>query len=415
MLWSRLLNYLVKSGDLTVIDADGRTHRFGVAGQLPKSVVRLRDKSLHLKLFMNSEFYLGESYMNGTLILEEGNLNDFLAILAINFAVSKPTIPEKIAESLSPVTQLIQQFNPVGLAQKNVAPHYDLSDRLYELFLDEDMHYTCAYFTDPDNSLEQAQQDKIRHVAAKLQLRPGMKVLDAGCGWGGLAIYLAKIADVDVTGVTLSGEQVKKATERAKAAGVQDKVRFVQKDYRTVEGAFDRVVSVGMMEHIGSAFYKETFAKTKELLTPDGIAFFHFIGRLDGPGTTNPWLRKYIFPGGYAPAMSEITRVIEKSDLLMTDIEVLRMHYAYTLRDWQKRFRDNWDTVAGIYDERFCRMWEFYLVSAEMDFRYLSTAIFHFQLSKDVNALPITRDYMVDWERAHPFAVAAPTRSRRSA
>ncbi|MDB5424759.1 MAG: cyclopropane-fatty-acyl-phospholipid synthase [Phenylobacterium sp.] len=410
MLWSKLLDYLVKTGDLTVIDANGKVHKFGVSGQSPKSVVKLHDKSLHWKLFVYSEFHLGESYMNGTLTLEEGNLNDFLSILAMNFAVSKPTLPEKIAESLSPITQLLQQFNPVGLAQEHVAPHYDLSDRLYELFLDKDMHYTCAYFTDPNNSLEQAQQDKIRHVASKLQLRPGMKILDAGCGWGGLAMYLAKIADVDVTGVTLSVEQVKKATERARAAGLQDRVRFFQRDFRTMEGTFDRVVSVGMMEHIGAAFYKETFARTRELLTPDGIAFFHFIGRLDGPGTTNPWLRKYIFPGGYAPAVSEITRVIEKSELLITDIEVLRMHYAYTLRDWQKRFRDNWDTVSKIYDERFCRMWEFYLVSAEMDFRYLSTAILHIQLSKDVNTPPITRDYMVDWERAH-----APSEASRAA
>jgi cyclopropane-fatty-acyl-phospholipid synthase len=413
MLWSRWLTYLVKSGDLTVIDADGQRHRFGVEGQSPKSVVKLHDRALHTKLFYDSEFHLGEAYMRGTLTLEEGNLNDFLALLAINFAVSKPTLPEKLAERLLPVTQALQQFNPVGLALKNVAPHYDLSDRLYELFLDKDMHYTCAYFTDPANSLEQAQQDKIRHVASKLRLQPGMKVLDAGCGWGGLAIYLAKVADVDVTGVTLSAEQVKKATARAKAAGVDGKVRFLLQDYRTVQGTFDRVVSVGMMEHIGSAFYKETFAKTKELLTPDGIAFFHFIGRLDGPGTTNSWLRKYIFPGGYAPSMSEITGVIEKSDLLMTDIEILRMHYAYTLREWQKRFRDNWSTVAQLYDETFCRMWEFYLVSAEMDFRYLSTAIFHIQLAKDVNAIPIVRDYMVDWERAEVAASkATPTGSQ---
>jgi len=401
MLWSQLLNPLVKSGELIVIDAGGRRHAFGVPGQRPRSVIKLHDKSLHAKLFYCSEFYLGEAYMNGSLTLESGTLNDFLAILAMNFAVSKPTILERIAEGLSPLTQKVQQFNPVGLAQKHVAPHYDLSDKLYELFLDKDMHYTCAYYTDRSNSLEQAQQDKIRHVAAKLRLQPGMKVLDAGCGWGGLAMYLAKIADVDVTGVTLSGEQVKKATARARAAGLQDKVRFLQQDFRTVSGTFDRVVSVGMMEHIGSAFYKEAFAKTKALLTDDGLAFFHFIGRLDGPGTTNPWLRKYIFPGGYAPAMSEITRVIEKSDLLMTDIEVLRMHYAYTLRDWQARFRQNWDAVSNIYDEQFCRMWEFYLVSAEMDFRYLSTAIFHIQLAKDVNTLPITRDYMVDWERDH--------------
>ena len=279
-----------------------------------------------------------------------------------------------------------------------------MSEKLYALFLDKDWHYTCAYYTDPDNSLEQAQQDKIRHVAAKLQLKPGMKVLDAGCGWGGLAMYLARTFKVDVTGVTLSGEQAAKATQRAKEAGLSDCVRFYQKDFREMTGTFDRVVSVGMMEHIGAGFYKQLFEQTKTLLKPDGIAFFHCIGRLDGPGTTNPWLRKYIFPGGYAPALSEVTKVIEKSDLLMTDIEVLRMHYAYTLRDWQKRFRDNWKTAAAIYDERFCRMWEFYLVSAEMDFRYLSTMIFHIQIAKDVNTIPITRDYMFEAEQAlaHP-------------
>jgi len=402
MLWGKLLHYLVKSGDLMVIDAKGKTHRFGRRGDAMKAVVKLHDPSLHYKLFFYPEFYLGESYMHGTLTLEEGNLNDFLAILAVNFAVSKPTLPEKIAEKLAPVTQKIQQHNPIGLAFKNVAPHYDLSDRLYELFLDEDMHYTCAYFTDPGNSLEQAQQDKIRHVTAKLQLKPGMKVLDAGCGWGGFAMYMAKTVGVDVTGVTLSGEQAAKANQRAKEAGLSDRVRFLQKDFREMSGTFDRVASIGMMEHIGVGFYKQLFAKTKELLTDDGVAFFHCIGRLDGPGTTNPWLRKYIFPGGYAPALSEVTKVIEKSGLLMTDIEILRMHYAYTLQHWQQRFRDNWDTVANIYDERFCRMWEFYLVSAEMDFRYLSTMIFHIQLSKDIHAVPLTRDYMVDWERAHP-------------
>ncbi|MDE3016604.1 MAG: class I SAM-dependent methyltransferase [Pseudomonadota bacterium] len=401
MLWGTLLDYLVRSGDLTIIDARGKTHRFGRSGDAMKSTVRLHNSSLHYKLFFYPEFYLGESYMNGQLTLEEGNLHDFLSILAINFAVSKPTLPEKIAEKLTPLTQKIQQYNPVGHAQKNVAPHYDISDRLYALFLDQDWHYTCAYYTDPSNSLEQAQQDKIRHVASKLRLEPGMKVLDAGCGWGGLAMYLARVCGVDVTGVTLSGEQAAKANKRAGEAGLSDSVRFLQKDFRTMTGTFDRVVSVGMMEHIGAGFYKELFARTRALLTDDGIALFHCIGRLDGPGTTNPWLRKYIFPGGYAPALSEVTKAIEKSDLLMTDIEILRMHYAYTLRDWQQRFRANWKKAAALYDERFCRMWEFYLVSAEMDFRYLSTMIFHIQLTKDVNTLPIVRDYMVDWERAH--------------
>ena len=394
MLWKKSLDYLVKKGSLSVIDADGTTHKFG-NGIGIESVVKLHDKSLHWKLAVNPGLYLGEAYMDGMLTLEVGNLNDFLAILAINFAVSKPTFLEKMEEKFAPLLQKIQQNNPIGQAQKNVAPHYDVSDKLYELFLDKDWHYTCAYYTSPDNSLEQAQQDKIKHVAAKLQLKAGMKVLDAGCGWGGNAMYLARTFGVDVTGVTLSGEQTAKATQRAKEAGLSDKVRFYQKDFREMTGEFDRVVSIGMLEHIGAGFYKQVFDKTRELLKPEGVALFHCIGRLDGPGTTSPWLRKYIFPGGYAPALSEVTKVVEKSDLLTTDIEILRLHYAYTLRDWQKRFRDNWKAAAAIYDEKFCRMWEFYLVSAEMDFRYLSTIIFQIQLTKDVNTLPITRDYML--------------------
>lgn len=402
MLWSCLLDYLVKTGDLTVIDAGGNAHRFGTAGQPPAAVIKLHDPALHHRLFFYPDLYLGEAYMDGTLTLEEGSLNDFLSILAINFAVSRPTLLERMSGSLLAVAQLLQQYNPVGRAEKNVAPHYDLSDQLYELFLDRDMQYSCAYYTAPDVSLDRAQQDKLRHIAAKLQLAPGMKVLDVGSGWGGLAMYLARTAGVEVTGVTLSGEQCRKATERVRAAGLESRVRFYQKDFRDMTGAFDRIVSVGMLEHIGVGFYRQFFAKTGELLTADGAALLHFIGRLDGPGTTSPWLRKYIFPGGYAPAMSEITRVIEKSGLLMTDIEILRLHYAYTLRDWQKKCRAQWPAVAALYDERFCRMWEFYLVSAEMDFRYLSTAVFQIQLAKNVNALPLTRDYMVDGERALP-------------
>jgi len=404
MLWRFALDYLVKAGDLTVVDAQGKVHHFGVAGQLPKSVVKLHDPALHYKLCFYPELYLGEAYMDGTLTLEEGDLRDFLTILAKNFAVSKPTVFEKIAEKLTPITQKILQYNPIGVAQKNVAPHYNLSDKLYELFLDKDMHYSCAYYTNEHNSLEQAQQDKLKHIASKLRPEPGMKVLDIGSGWGGLAMYLARNCGADVTGVSLSSEQVTKATQRVHENGLQDRVRFHLKDYREMTGTFDRIVSVGMMEHIGVGFYKEYFDKIKSLLKPDGVALIHCIGRLDGQGNTNPWLRKYIFPGGYAPALSEVTKVVEKTDLLMTDIEILRLYYAYTLRDWMTRFHAQWSTIAGIYDERFCRMFEFYLISCEMDFRYLSTMVFQIQITKDVNAVPITRDYMVDWERAHAAA-----------
>ena len=399
MLWATVLNYLVKSGELTVVDATGKTHAFGVKGQNPKSAIRLHDKSLHYQLFFYPEFYLGESYMNGTLTLEEGTLNDFIELLAINASAMGPNVIEKISTRFAPVTQLLLQYNPVGRAQKNVAPHYDISDKLYELFLDKDMQYSCAYFADQNSGLEQAQQNKVRHIAAKLRIEPGMKVLDVGSGWGGLAMYLARHLGADVTGVSLSGEQVRKATQRVEEAGLQDKVRFLQKDYREMTGSFDRIVSVGMMEHIGVGFYKQFFAKTKELLKPDGNALIHCIGRFDGPGNTNPWLRKYIFPGGYAPALSEVTRVVEKSGLLMTDIEILRLHYAYTLHEWQKRFRENKEAVLKMYDERFFRMWEFYLVSAEMEFSHMGTMVFHLQLTKNIHALPTTRDYMVDAER----------------
>ena len=400
MLWSLALNYLVKSGDLTVIDATGARHHFGIGGQKPKSVIKLHDAKLHTKLLYYPELYLGEAYMDGTLTLEEGSLEDFLTIIATNFAVSKPTIFEKVAEWFSPITQRILQYNPIGLAQKNVAPHYNISDELYDLMLDKDRHYSCAYFTDPSNSLEQAQQDKLAHIAAKLNIKAGMRVLDIGSGWGGMAMYLAKNFNVDVTGVTLSSEQAGKATARAKEAGLEGKVRFLLKDYRELDGTFDRIVSVGMMEHVGVGHYRELFMKVKSLLTQDGVALFHCIGRLDGQGNTNAWLRKYIFPGGYAPALSEVTKVIEKTDLLMTDIEILRLHYAYTLNEWLKRIRANKAAVVKLYDERFFRMFEFYLISCEMDFRYLSTMVFQMQFTRDVNAVPLCRDYMMDGERA---------------
>ena len=394
MMLARALSSLVKSGDLTVLDAGGKMHRFGIPGQDPKSVIRLHDKALHHKLLIYPDLYLGEAYMNGTLTLEEGGLNDFLTLLAMNVSVAKPTLPERIAEKFIPLLQRIQQHNTIGQAQRNVAYHYDISVKLFELFLDKNMQYSCAYYTKPDNNLDQAQLDKMYHIASKLCLKPGMKVLDAGSGWGGLAIYLARTMGVEVTGVTLSAEQLKKATERVKEAGFQDKIHFYQKDFREMTGSFDRIVSVGMLEHIGVGFYKQFFAKTNELLTAGGIALIHSIGSPEGPRTSNAWMRKYIFPGGYAPALSEIARVVEKSGLLMTDIEILQLHYAYTLRDWQKKFRDNWKTAAALFDERFCRMWEFFLVSAEMEFRYYRTAVFQIQLSKNVNAIPATRDYM---------------------
>jgi cyclopropane-fatty-acyl-phospholipid synthase len=312
-----------------------------------------------------------------------------------------PTALESAIENTSFLFRRLQQYNPIGRAQEHVAHHYDLSDDLYDLFLDEDRQYSCAYFANDNVTLEQAQHDKKRHIAAKLLLEPGMRVLDIGCGWGGMALYLAKEANVEVVGLTLSKEQHKVATERAKKAGLEDKVTFHLRDYREEAGSYDRIVSVGMFEHVGVHHFNEFFNKVKALLTPKGVALLHSIGRMDGPGVTNPWLRKYIFPGGYAPALSEVLPVVEKSGLWATDIEILRLHYAETLKHWHQRFQENRDKIKKLYDERFCRMWEFYLIGAEMDFRYLNTMVFQMQLAKDIEAVPLTRDYMVQAEQAY--------------
>jgi cyclopropane-fatty-acyl-phospholipid synthase len=401
MLLAYVLRRLIKAGRLTLIDARGRVHRFGMPGAKPAATMRLHDPALHRRLVFAADLALGEAWMDGTLSVEDGTLHDLLTVLSLNLDTA-PLMPwEALSEKFAPVLRRVQQYNPLPRARANVAHHYDLSDRLYELFLDADRQYSCAYFMRADDTLEQAQANKKRHIAAKLRIEPGMRVLDIGSGWGGLAIYLASTCGVDVTGLTLSTEQHGKATARAREAGVQDRVRFHLRDYREETGEYDRIVSVGMFEHVGVNHFAAFFAKLKQLLTPAGVALLHAIGRMDGPGTTNAWARKYIFPGGYAPALSEVLPVIERTGLWATDIEILRLHYAETLRHWHERFQAHRGEIAGIYDERFCRMWEFYLQGAEMDFRYLRTMVFQIQLTRSIDAVPITRDYMVEWERAH--------------
>jgi cyclopropane-fatty-acyl-phospholipid synthase len=282
-----------------------------------------------------------------------------------------------------------------------VAHHYDLSGTLYDLFLDADRQYSCAYFTAPDQSIEQAQANKKRHIAAKLLLREGQKVLDIGSGCGGLALYLAKECGVSVTGLTLSTEQLKVARNRAEEAGLADRVHFELLDYREARGSYDRIVSVGMFEHVGVYHYPAFFQKVKELLSEDGVALLHSIGRQDGPGSTNPWIRKYIFPGGYSPAMSEVIPAIERTGLWITDIEILRLHYAETLRAWRTRFNANRERIRALYDERFCRMWEFYLAGSEIAFRHQGHLVFQMQMAKNIDTVPLTRDYITDWERGH--------------
>ena len=399
MLWAWGLRRFVRHGFLEVYDARGCKHAFGVRGRAPECAIRLHDASLHHKLLINPGLYLGEAYVDGTLTLEQGHLYDLLYLFGLNVAVAPTSLIERFFESVGRLRQNWVDFSRLQ-SKHNVAHHYDLSGSLYERFLDPDLQYSCAYFVDGNtDDLTKAQLDKKRHIAAKLNLKSGQRVLDIGCGWGGLALYLAKEHNVQVTGLTLSQEQHTVACKRTEEAGLTDKVKFKLQDYRDESQFYDRIVSVGMFEHVGVRHYPEFFAGIKRILVPDGVALLHSIGRADAPGVTNPWLSKYIFPGGYAPALSEVLPAIERTGLWVSDVEVLRLHYAETLKAWRRNFDAAREDIVQLYDERFCRMWEFYLIGAEIDFRLLSTMVFQIQLTPSVDALPITRDYMFDAER----------------
>jgi cyclopropane-fatty-acyl-phospholipid synthase len=400
MLLARLLEHLVSAGTLRVIDAAGRDYVFAGANPGPGITMRLRDKAVARKLFFNPRLHLGEAFMDGTLTVEDGGIYELLDFLALNVERAPPHPLRPFYAGFGNFMRGLQQYNPMSRSLANVAHHYDLSDQLYDLFLDRDRQYSCAYFRDPGDDLETAQLNKKRHLAAKLLLKPGQRVLDIGSGWGGLALYLAQSCDVEVTGLTLSKEQLKVARQRAADAGLADRVRFELRDYREETGTYDRIVSVGMFEHVGIVHFGTFFRGVKRLLTDDGVMMLHAIGRADGPGTTNPWIRKYIFPGGYSPALSEVVPVVEKAGLWVTDIEILRLHYAETLRHWRNRFLARRDEVRTLYDERFCRMWEFYLAGSEIAFRRQGHMIWQMQLAKQVETVPLTRDYMIDWERA---------------
>jgi cyclopropane-fatty-acyl-phospholipid synthase len=368
----------------------------------PKVAIRLTDHQAALALACDPLLKLGELYMDGRLVLEEGDVADLLALVTKNWAVAPPVqLPVRLLTAARRAVRRIRQFNPVSRSRANVVHHYDLSQELYRLFLDTDRQYSCAYFSEPGKSLEEAQLAKKRHIAAKLWLnRPGLKVLDIGCGWGGMALELARAANADVTGITLSEEQLVVARERAARSGMGERLRFDLVDYRTQRGNYDRIVSVGMFEHVGLPQYPAFFAKISTLLKNDGVMLLHYIGRAEGPGETNPWMAKYIFPGGYCPALSEVLPAIERAGLLVTDIEVLRLHYAQTLRAWRERFNASRARIAELYDERFCRMWEFYLAGSEMAFRHDSMVVHQIQIARRTDSLPITRDYMLENERA---------------
>jgi cyclopropane-fatty-acyl-phospholipid synthase len=394
----QVLDRTLTTGHLRLIDAGGRAYAFGDLSR-PVVVARITDRPTERKLVVNPTLALGEAYMDGRLVIEQGTIYDFLELILANLDYAHWPRWAKGLEALRYTTRRLRQFNPLPRARRNIAHHYDIDDSLYELFLDEDRQYSCAYFEREGMSLDDAQAAKKRHLAAKLELSDGMKVLDIGSGWGGLALYLAKTAHVEVTGITLSEAQRQVSEDRARAMGLSKAVRFELCDYRQTQGRFDRIVSVGMFEHVGVTHYRSYFDTIGRLLTEDGVALLHSIGRFDGPASTNPFIAKYIFPGGYSPALSEVLPAIERSGLLVGDVEILRLHYAMTLRHWRQRFRAAWHVAAARYGERFCRMWEFYLAGAETGFRYQNLMVFQMQLTKDQQALPLTRDYIRGTER----------------
>ncbi|HVY15868.1 MAG TPA: cyclopropane-fatty-acyl-phospholipid synthase family protein [Rhodopila sp.] len=392
-----ILKRLIQTGRLTVYWPDGRSSVYqGTPGQGPTASMRLRTAAVVRRMTYSPSMAMGEGYMNGDVVAGEGGIYDLVYLAMANLQANPKGHPvARLREMAELMIRRVLQFNPAGRSRRNVAHHYDLNGRLYSLFLDRDRQYSCAYFPQGNETLEDAQAAKKRHIAAKLLLtRPGLRVLDIGCGWGGMALTLARDYGADVTGITLSQEQLQEARNRAAAEGLSERVRFEMLDYRSVQGQFDRIVSVGMFEHVGVGYYQTFFDTVARVLAPDGVALIHAIGRHDGPGSTNPWLRKYIFPGGYSPALSEVLPAIERSGLMSTDIEILRLHYAETLKQWRRRFMANRDAIASIYDDRFCRMFEFYLAASEVAFRKGGHMVWQVQLSHTHEAVPLTRDYI---------------------
>jgi cyclopropane-fatty-acyl-phospholipid synthase len=385
------LRRFIRRGCLTVTTAAGKKYSFG-DGSGPPVAIRFTRASAQRAVLLDPELKLGESYMDGTLVVERGSIADVLSVLLRQrWVTPRWAWPPRAARYLF---RRLQQFNPRARARRNVAHHYDLDGRLYSLFLDADQQYSCAYFESADQSLDDAQLAKKRHLAAKLLLKPGATVLDIGCGWGGLALYLAEMCGASVTGITLSEEQYRRAQRRALARGRAQQAAFELIDYRDVTGTFDRIVSVGMFEHVGVGFYDAFFGKCAARLKEDGVALLHFIGRESTPGITNPWIAKYIFPGGYIPALSEVLPAIERSRLIVSDIEVLQLHYAETLKAWRERFLAHRDEVVRLYDQRFVRMWEFYLACSEMAFRQGDMVVFQIQMTRRKGVTPATRDYI---------------------
>ncbi len=387
-----MLGRTIRVGDLRLILPDGSQLRFG--HQNEPVTVQLMDWKTCWQIMLNPDLKVGEAYMDGRLRVVQGSIYDFLDLCLLNLGRGNGTWIRTFQQKMRWLCRRFMMHNPIGKARKNAAHHYDLSERLYELFLDPDRQYSCAYFLTPEDTLELAQANKMQHIAAKLLLEPGQNILDVGSGWGGLALYLAGKTNGNVTGLTLSSEQLRYAKKQAQQKGLAERAQYFLRDYRQETGKYDRVVSVGMFEHVGAGYYNRYFKKIASLLTQDGVALVHTIGCANRPSAPQPWIAKYIFPGGYIPSLSEIAPAVERSGLFITDIEVLRLHYAQTLREWRRRFLEHLGEVAALYDEKFCKMWEFYLAACEAGFRHSGLVVFQIQLSKNINAVPWTRKYI---------------------
>ena len=385
---------LFKEDGFILVDANSKEYIIGKPKKDIPIKLKILDKSLHYKLLLLPDLYFGEAYTNGSAVIENGSITDFLEIAMKNIGRGETNIYAKIIKKVFGTYRYLTNFNFINKSKSNVAHHYDISEKLYDLFLDENRQYSCAYFKNDNDSLETAQKNKMNHIIKKLNLKNNQKVLDIGSGWGTLAIEIAKQSQCEVTGITLSENQLKYSQNKVKELNLENQVNFKLMDYRELNEKFDRVVSVGMFEHVGRKFYGKYFEKVSNLLADDGLALIHTIGSVMTPRDPHPWITKYIFPGGYTPSLSEVAKPIERSGLIISDMEVLRMHYSHTLRHWKERFLGKKDEVLTMFDEKFYRMWEFYLGGCEMAFKWGDQVVFQFQLTKDLTTAPNTRDYI---------------------
>jgi len=388
------LNKLIKEDGFVLVDANSNNYVIGNPKKETPVKLKILDKKLHYKLFLYPDLFFGEAYTDGSIVIEIGTLNEFLEITFKNVGRNETNIFSTVLNKFRGTYRFLTNFNFISKSKSNVAHHYDISDDLYELFLDTKRQYSCAYFKNENDTLETAQNNKIDHIIKKLNLKPNQKVLDIGSGWGSLAIEIAKKSQCEVVGITLSENQLEYSKKKAKEMNLENQVQFKLIDYRQINEKFDRVVSVGMFEHVGRKFYNKYFKQVSNFLKDDGIALIHTIGSVNPPRDPHPWITKYIFPGGYTPSLSEISLPIEKSGLIISDMEILRMHYAHTLRHWKERFLKEKEKVLEMFDEKFFRMWEFYLTASQMAFKWGDQVVFQFQLTKKKDTTSITRDYI---------------------